>query len=86
MKVTVINKRRCHTPKNHQPKQLLHGWKPKLKSFKRETFMSTVRWKLTQAGYEHTFGYITKAKRRELNLEKSQPVSLTSPQLGGTEG
>jgi hypothetical protein len=61
----------CHTPKNHQPKQLLHGWKPKLKSFKDETFMSTVRWQLTQAGYEHTFGYITKAKRRELNLEKS---------------
>ena len=66
--ITLCSK--CHTPKNHQPKQLLHGWEPKLKSFKGETFMSTVRWKLTQGGYEHTFGYITKAKRRELNLEK----------------
>ena len=46
----------CHTPKNHQPKQFLHGWKPKLKSFKGETFMSTVRWRLTEGGYEHTFG------------------------------
>ena len=33
--------------------------------------MSTVRWKLIEAGYEYTFGYITKGKRRELNLEKS---------------
>ena len=31
----------CHTPENHKPKQLLHGWEPKLKSFKGETFMST---------------------------------------------
>ena len=67
--ITLCTK--CHNPKNHKPKQLLHGWKPKLKSFKGESFMSTIRWKLTEAGYEHTFGYITKAKRRELNLEKS---------------
>ncbi len=34
--------------------------------------MSIVRWKLTEGtGYEVTFGYITKAKRRELKSEKS---------------
>ena len=57
--ITLCTK--CHNPKNHKPKQLLHGWKPKLKSFKGESFMSTIRWKLTEAGYEHTYGFITKA-------------------------
>lgn len=82
---------KCHTPKNHQPKGFLYGWKPKIKSFKGETFISTIRWRLIQDGislfqvgkfsfsssekgngnYEATYGYITKAIRRELELEKS---------------
>ena len=48
-----------------------YGWKPKLNSFKGGTFMSTLRRPLTEAAYKHTFGCIAKAKRRELNQEKS---------------
>jgi len=42
------------------------------KSFKAATFMSIVRWKLVkalEAGV--TYGYLTKYKRKELNLSKS---------------
>lgn len=68
--ITLCTK--CHTPKNHQKKGFLFGWQPKLKSFKGETFMSTVRWRLTEEGrHQVTFGYITKGKRRELEIEKS---------------
>ena len=43
-----------------------------LKSFKPETFMTTVRWRLTNSlGATHTYGYITKSGRIALNLEKS---------------
>lgn len=63
---------KCHTPKNHNKKGFLFGWEPHLKSFKGETFMTMVRWRLTQeGGFIPTFGYITKAKRRELEMEKS---------------
>jgi len=63
---------KCHTSKNHQKKGFLFGWEPKLKSFKGETFMTMVRWRLTEEGrYKSTFGYITKGKRRELEIEKS---------------
>ncbi len=47
------------------------------KSFKAETFMSMVRWKLINAlramgdTVSHTYGYITKCKRIELGLPKS---------------
>jgi len=47
------------------------------KEFKAETFMSTVRWMLVNKLRElgnvvfHTYGYITKQKRRELELPKS---------------
>ena len=62
----------CHTSKNHQPKGKLFGWEPKSKPFKGETFMSTVRWKLSEIEKgEVTFGYITKSKRKVLELEKS---------------
>lgn len=62
----------CHTPKDHQKSGYLYGWKPKLKSFRAETFMSTVRWKLIdRLQCEHTYGFQTKSKRRLLNLEKS---------------
>lgn len=68
--ITLCTK--CHTAKNHQKKGFLLGWEPKLKSFKGETFMTMVRWQLTEEGrYESTFGYITKGKRRELEMEKS---------------
>jgi hypothetical protein len=66
--ITLCTK--CHTPKNH--KGFLKTWKPEIKSFKPETFMSTVRWKLVnQLGCRHTFGYITKSKRIKLKLEKT---------------
>ncbi len=47
------------------------------KEFKAETFMSTVKWMLVNKLRElgnvvfHTYGYITKQKRRELKLPKS---------------
>ena len=68
--ITLCNK--CHTPAQHKKGNKLLGWEPKIKGFKPETFMSIVRWKLTEGtNYQVTFGYITKAKRRELELEKS---------------
>lgn len=68
--ITLCEK--CHTSKNHKKNGLLYGWEPKLKAFKGETFMSTVRWRLTQEGAtDATYGCITKAKRRELQLVKS---------------
>jgi hypothetical protein len=63
---------RCHTPRNHQKGGFLYGWQPRLKSFKPETFMSTVRWRLVnETGAEYTYGYITKSARIALGLEKS---------------
>ncbi|NEO30427.1 MAG: paclitaxel/taxanoid biosynthesis susceptibility protein TS1 [Symploca sp. SIO3C6] len=68
--ITLCNK--CHTPAQHKKKGKLFGWEPKIKPFKPETFMSTVRWRLTKdTGYKVTFGHITKAKRRLLKLDKS---------------
>lgn len=68
--ITLCEK--CHTPKNHQPGGLLYGWKPKVKSFKEATFMSTVRWRLVNTlGCAHTYGFDTKSKRMALGLEKS---------------
>ena len=48
----------------------------KSKQFKAETFMSTIRWKLVEElkkilTTEVTYGYVTKIKRNELNLEKT---------------
>ena len=68
--ITLCSK--CHCPPNHQPGGFLYGWKPKLKPFRAETFMSTVRWQLVnQLGCQHTYGYITKSKRIEQKIEKS---------------
>ena len=62
----------CHIPANHNPGKLLHGWNPNLNSYKPETFMSTVRWRLVDMlGCDHTYGYITKSHRIDLGLEKS---------------
>ncbi len=68
--ITLCTK--CHTPKNHQANGFLHGWEPKFNSFKPETFMSTVRWRLVNTlDCHHTYGYLTKMKRKKLELPKS---------------
>lgn len=68
--ITLCDK--CHRPENHREGKFLWGWQPKVKSFRAETFMSTIRWKLVRTlGCEYTYGYITKSRRIELKLEKS---------------
>ncbi|MBT9174348.1 MAG: hypothetical protein DDT21_02762 [Syntrophomonadaceae bacterium] len=63
---------KCHRSENHKQGNLLWGWRPKVRPFRAETFMSTVRWKLVNTlECEHTYGYITKTRRIELKLEKS---------------
>lgn len=63
---------KCHTPAHHQKGKLLHGWKAKIKSFKPETFMTTIyRRLLNVLGAEEAFGFETKFKREEQELEKS---------------
>ena len=74
--ITLCTK--CHTPKNHQKNGFLYGWEPRLKNFKPETFMTTVRRRLVSQVREifnvpvnETFGYLTKARRIEKALPKS---------------
>ncbi len=68
--ITLCTK--CHTTKDHQPNGFLYGWQPKLKSFRPETFMSTVRWRLTEGEDTYvTYGYITKSARIAQGLDKS---------------
>jgi len=63
---------KCHTPVNHQQGKFLHGWNAKVKSFKPETFMTTIyRRLLNVLGAEEAFGFETKFKREEQGLEKS---------------
>jgi hypothetical protein len=63
---------KCHTTKNHQRGGKLYGLQPVQKTLKEATFMSVVRWKLVNAlKCEYAYGYITKAKRKELGLEKT---------------
>lgn len=63
---------KCHTPKNHKEGGKLYGLQPSQKPLKEATFMSTVRWKLINIlGCNHIYGYITKSKRIELQLEKT---------------
>ena len=65
----------CHNSAAH--KGFLKDWKPKTKGYKAETFMtSTYRMlieRLRALGYEvsYTYGYITKAVREELGIEKT---------------
>lgn len=68
--ITLCDK--CHRPENHKQGGFLWGWQPKVKSFRPETFVSTVRWKLVNAlGCRYTYGYLTKSCRIDLKLEKS---------------
>jgi hypothetical protein len=68
--ITLCEK--CHTPANHKKGKLLFGWKPKVKSFKPETFMSTVYQKLLDFFYaEQAYGYETKFNREKLELPKT---------------
>jgi hypothetical protein len=68
--ITLCDK--CHRPENHKEGKFLWDWHPKVKPFRAETFMSTVRWKLVNTlGCSHTYGYITKSRRIGLGLEKS---------------
>lgn len=75
---------RCHRPENHKEGGLLWGWEPKVNSFRAETFMTTVRWKMVNIlGSDYTYGYITKKKRTELKLPKSH-VNNAFAIAGGT--
>lgn len=75
--ITVCDK--CHTPANHQPGGKLWNWKPKVKSFKGATFMTTIRWQLYHQVKDQfpdkeihiTYGAGTKERRRRLSVEKS---------------
>lgn len=62
----------CHTPANHKESGFLYGWQPKLKSYRSETFMSIVRWRLVNNLLcQHTYGYIAKSNRINQCLKKS---------------
>jgi hypothetical protein len=68
--ITLCDK--CHSSPNHKKGKLLHGWKPKIKSFKAETFMSTIYRRIEEVlGATQAFGYETDFKREELGLAKS---------------
>jgi hypothetical protein len=68
--ITLCEK--CHTPKNHLKEGFLYGWQPDVKSFKPETFMSTVRWRIVnELGCEHAYGFQTKSRRIALGMDKS---------------
>ncbi|MBW4588665.1 RNA-guided endonuclease IscB [Aetokthonos hydrillicola Thurmond2011] len=68
--ITLCDK--CHSSPNHKKGKILHGWQPKVKSFKAETFMSTIYKRILEdLCAEEAFGYETDFKRKELKLEKS---------------
>lgn len=59
----------CHT-EHHTGKDVIP--QTATPSFKPETFITTVRWKLVNAlGCEHTYGYITKSGRIAQGLDKT---------------
>lgn len=67
--ITLCEK--CHTPKNHEKKGFLWDWKPSIKAFKPETFMSTVKKRLSYLADEITYGYITKTNRIKNCIDKT---------------
>lgn len=59
----------CHKKHHKKPWDFKNK---KSNGFKAETFMSMIRWRLTEeTGAAHTFGYITKSGRIALGLDKS---------------
>ncbi len=68
--ITLCTK--CHTASNHKEEGFLYGWRPKLKSFRPETFMCMVRWRLVNVlKCDYTYGYLTKSGRMDLELPKT---------------
>ncbi|MGY4686563.1 RNA-guided endonuclease IscB [Petrotoga sp. DB-2] len=68
--ITLCTK--CHNPANHGENGKLYGMKPVYKPLKAATFMTTIRWKLIDMlGCGYTYGYITKSRRIEFNLDKT---------------
>lgn len=62
---------KCHSSRNHEKGGKLWGLEPINKGFKEATFISMIRWRLVnKLNCSHTYGYITKAKRIELSLDK----------------
>lgn len=74
---TVCNN--CHTAKNHKPGGKLYNLKPKLKSFKGASFMTSVKYSMikhTRAATPDvavyiTYGAKTKLKLKEQGIEKT---------------
>lgn len=68
--ITLCEK--CHIPANHEKGKFLFGCEPKVKSFKSETFMSTIYQKVLDIlNAEQAYGYKTKYNREQLELPKS---------------
>ena len=68
--ITLCTK--CHTAGNHKEEGFLYGWRPKLKSFRPETFICMVRWRLVNVlKCDYTYGYLTKSGRMDLELPKT---------------
>ncbi len=66
--ITLCDK--CHTPANHKKGKLLHGWKPKVKSFKPETFMSIIYRRLVETlGGEQAFGNRSGGDQKNVQYE-----------------
>lgn len=65
----------CHVPSNHKKGYFLYDWqttKPKIRGFKDATFMSIVKWRLTElVDCFYTYGYITKSNRIKYGIEKT---------------
>lgn len=69
----------CHTSKNHKLGGKLYNLKPKLKTFKGATFMTTVRYSMVKklkaatpdVDINVTYGAATKLARKELNVKKA---------------
>lgn len=74
---TVCTK--CHTSKNHKEGGGLYDLKPKLKSFKGASFMTSVRFDMfaklkvsaPDVDFHMTYGAMTKLKRKELSVKKT---------------
>lgn len=74
---TVCTK--CHTSKNHKKGGKLYDLKPKLKSFKGASFMTSVRFDMfarlkasaPDVDFHMAYGAMTKLRRKEFNVKKT---------------